>query len=330
VIVAGDFDEGNMQSPLGWVDFGTGGLLARATSAFVVKLDAKGNTIWDKVYSSTSVSGFDMVEDVAVDGTGNVVAVVDGDSSTDFGAGPVGSADGGASSDRYLVKLGPDGGLAFVKPSVDLAPSRWNIDSVDTTRGGSIWLAGTDGAGNASPLRATRLDPNGTQVWSQVVPAQTAPAWNGVAVRVGPADDAVVSAASPVGTSGTDWNRWNEGLSPAGDVLWTRPSVSLSGTPWNPAELVRLDSARNTWMSGQFTGNLVLGPPVGTITSPPGVWSASVTAYGVAGDLRSASVWSGAPPPTVGDMALDATGHVILAGWASGSTNTLVVVKLGF
>jgi hypothetical protein len=161
-------------------------------------------------------------------------------------------------------------------------------------------------------------------------------AYDGAVVRVGPSGDPVVSAAWAADVSGLSWTRWLEGLSPQGDVRWTYPSLPSYGSSANPAEVVRVDGAGNAWIAGGFKGSLDLGAPVGTLTAgDAGAFNLAVDvlALGSNGNVLSGSTPAALTGTLVGDMALDRSGNVIVAGWTGAgvsSQGNLSVTKLGF
>jgi hypothetical protein len=327
VVLVGSFQTDDTPNAAYWVDLGAGRQAAAHPGAFVMKLDPSGKTLWVKTYVPAELdgSGTSFVQDLAIDPEGNAVFVVNGDVS-------IGSAvvDAGSRSSD-VVKLDPSGNLVFAKPSDALAPSAWTIQSVDTASDGSIWVAGTDP--NSGTLRAVHLAANAAVLSTTLMPSPIQVGlWSGGAVRVGSSGDVVLSASSGPGQPSADWNRWFEELAPAGQMLWSHPATDFSGTPEDPAELVRVDSSGNAWVAGELASTLDVGAPVGVLTSPSPNGSMFVSVFGPDGRPRSGTAIAGATEPYVEDMALGANATVVLTGWDSTTTTTtfFFVSKLGF
>lgn len=328
VLLAGYFSTAEGLGGIFGVDFGTGRQYSGHMAGFVVKLDPTGKTSWVHTLAPPDTDGqFNMIDDLAVDREGDALFIFEGTANL----GPGAQVDGGTNA-VFLVKLDPGGNLLFARSSDALAPAPWVLDSVSTASDASIWIAGGDATGT---VRVVHLAPDATILSTQV--AQTpalSKAWNGtVAVRVGPDDDVVASASSGPGQTGVEWDRWFEGLSPAGAVRWTYPDLSIPGSFIDPAQLVRVDPGGNAWLGGQFTGSLALGPPVGTLTSPGASWSTDAVILGLDGKFVSGGVGTAMTSPVVGDMALAADGRgVVLTGWdtVSASMRSFFVSKLGF
>jgi hypothetical protein len=337
-IVAGYFqtaEASELPFGLGAVDFGSGAQAALSIAGFVVKLDGQGNTVWARVYGGSGEgTAFLVMLDVAGDVAGATLLAVRSDTAYDFASNAVPAADAG-SEDSYLVTLGPDGSLISARPSEAFSDSAWVIDSVDAAPDGTAWLGGTgafdqfvaDMAGS-STLRALHVDGSGQVLSSQRVSATEGAPWNGAAVRVGPAGDVVVSAASAAGTSGVSWGRWFEGLSAAGDVVWAYPALAFWGSAWNPAALAKLDASHTAWTAGDFEGTLDLGS--GFALTATGDLASDVVAIGPSGSVVSATVPALPADPVMADIALDGSGDVLLVGWAGSSPDmSLFVAKLG-
>lgn len=93
----------------GTVDFGGTQHTANGVDLFVAKLDASGNLVWSK---RDGGPGTEVIDDVAVDASGNVAATGHFDSSVDFGLGSVPAT---SASDLVLVKLSSAGAPTWLR-----------------------------------------------------------------------------------------------------------------------------------------------------------------------------------------------------------------------
>ncbi|WP_437663494.1 hypothetical protein [Sorangium sp. So ce1182] len=102
----------------GTVDFGGGSLTSASDgrTAFVAKLNAAGQHLWSKQFSSVNVNG------LGVDASGNVLITGGQGGSVDFGGGPLGPDDSLAYG-LYLVRLDTSGRHSWSK--------RWEATNSD-------------------------------------------------------------------------------------------------------------------------------------------------------------------------------------------------------
>jgi hypothetical protein len=99
VIVGGYFD--------GDIDFGDGVITSNSNDdAFIVALDAAGELLWYRVYSSTNAA---TIQSLDVDDVGNIVAVGAFTGDIDLGNGIVSSAAMPPGEDAFALKITPDG-----------------------------------------------------------------------------------------------------------------------------------------------------------------------------------------------------------------------------
>lgn len=140
---------------------------------FVARLTSSGSVVWAKAFDGASV--FDD-QTVTVDAQGNVILCGGFYGTTDFGGGPLSSANAG-DEDMYLVKLDPNGNHLWSKRYGDASPQPRGVPHLATDSAGNVLLgatyAGTVDLGGG-PLTAlgqdilvAKLDPNGNHVWSK-------------------------------------------------------------------------------------------------------------------------------------------------------------------
>jgi hypothetical protein len=325
VIVGGTFQtpEGSILTA---VDFGAGPLVSSHPGAFITKLDPSGKTLWVRTSIPPDADGFgdNLVDDLAVDPSGNAIFVFNG--VPDFGAGAI--LDAGASVD--LVKLDPDGHVVFERSTDDVGLAAWSLETVSVAPDGTLWAAGaniTTGAVGAVHLTAAAA------VLSTVaLPAPANPGlYFGGAARVGSGGGVALSGATGPGQTSEDWDRWFAGVASTDENRWQSTTIHQAGTPWDPAQLVRVDADGYAWVSGPLLGTLDLGAPVGVLSSTPS-GSMVVLIYGPDGKVHSGTAIDGVTEPFIGDMALGADRSVVLAGWDMDTTGAglFFVSKLGF
>jgi len=156
---------------------------SNGTSIFVIKYDAAGNYLWDRVYGTSS--GFAVAKSVLCDAANNIYFTGTASGTTDFGNGPVSAT---ADDTVVLVKLTATGGHlrsqsfgAFgtygsyaAKDSggqaISLAPNgdvvlAGNFRTVIDFGGGALR---TDSANNADIFFA-RLNESGAYIWQKQI-----------------------------------------------------------------------------------------------------------------------------------------------------------------
>ena len=294
----------------------------------MTKLDPTGKTLWVRAYiPPEGESDFNLVQDLAVDPSGNAVFAFDG--KFNFGTGS--SVDAGATG-HDLVKLDPNGALVFAKPGDEVGDVANDIESVDTARDGTIWIEGPDQT--TALVWAAHLRSDGSVLSKISMPSPLAPTLTtGGAIRVGPSGDVVLSGTSSTSSSSSEWNRWFEGLSPSGGVTWTLGPIDLTAAVSDPAQLVRIDSSGDAWTAGQILGSQNFGPPVGSLSSPSSTVGAMFDViYGPDGKPRLGSAITGMTGPAVSDMALGSDQTLVVDGWdhSPDGTSFFFVSRLGF
>ena len=108
--------------------------------AFVIKVGSDGNGVWAKAFETTSGSGVDRGDGIAVDGSGNVyvTGTFDRDSTVDFDPGPGTTAfTADNSDDVFGVKLDSSGNLVWAR--------QFETESVFWPEGNAVVV---DGSGN--------------------------------------------------------------------------------------------------------------------------------------------------------------------------------------
>jgi cysteine-rich repeat protein len=139
---------------------------------FAVKLDAQGQHLWSRRFGGT---GSENVEAIAVDSTGNVLLTGYFYGTTDFGGGPLDSADSYI-PDIFAVKLNAQGQHLWSRRFGGAGENHGTDIAVDTT--GNVLLAGyfggtADFGGGAldstglSDIFAVKLDTQGQHLWSR-------------------------------------------------------------------------------------------------------------------------------------------------------------------
>ena len=165
VVVVGDF-QGNL-------DFGGGPLKAAGVGAvdvFVTKLTTAGGHLWSKRFGDAADQS---AEEVALDGTGNVVLTGYASGSIDFGKGPLAAP---GKSAAFVAKLNPGGDTTWASIfgaearglGVDVDPAG-DVAVVGSFKG-TIDLGGGELAsgGSNDTVFVGLLDPQGKHTWSHV------------------------------------------------------------------------------------------------------------------------------------------------------------------
>ena len=163
----------------GTVDFG-GGLLSSAgqDDVFVAKFSAAGAHLWSMSAGGTAE---EVVADLALDASGNVILTGTFYGSVDFGTGLLMNAGGGP--DIFLVKYSSDGSpLWSERFGGTFGANGDSAAGVAVDRNGNILLTGQEADGmtfGGSPLLlasatyVAKLTPDGAPIWSQAFAAST-------------------------------------------------------------------------------------------------------------------------------------------------------------
>jgi hypothetical protein len=336
VVVAGDLSGAPVDFGSGSVDPGTTG-----ESAVIFKLGPNGQGLWTHLYTAPALSlAYVTMIDVAIDSRDNTVFAaamqVPGGSikfpppkppippSVDFGGGAVAFT-------WSLVELDANGQFVFdADASFAGANGPFGPLSLTTDSTGRIWAAGgQSGIQSGSPAIAA-FDASGHPQWvgSVSAPDGYGNAWQPM-VRVDANDEAFTTAGwSQLPASG---NWLDEPLlykfSAGGAPSWTPPaaipqdawvqldqsSASWWGAPWSGGRLA-VDPSGRALVSTSFPGTADFGS-AGKLTSAGGFDSA-VLRFDAQGNLIGGARWGGADDEFPADVAVDAAGDGIIAGWS--------------
>jgi hypothetical protein len=350
------------------VDFGTGPAAPGPTdqSGLIFKLGPNGQGLWTHVYQAPTLSGtYVSVIDVAIDSHDNTVFAASMvvpvslaaptppppvAPSVDFGGGAVGFT-------WSLVELDANGQFVFDADASSAGTNGpFGPKSLTTDSTGRIWAAGSPDS-QAGSLAIVAFDASGHKQWVQSVSADGyGNAWQPM-VRVDDNDEAFTAAGWSQLPAGGSW--LDEPLlyrfSASGSPSWTPPAAipqdawgqldqtsdAWWGAPW-PGGRLALDPSGRALVSSAFVGSADFGS-AGTLTSAGGFDSA-VLRFDAQGRLIGGVRWGGADDDLPVDVAVDAAGDAVIAGWSkppssevvdevdggSGAHYAIFVAKLGW
>ncbi len=271
------------------IDFGAGMLSAVARDGFVVKLAPDGSTQWAVKLSGNQDQ---IVDSIAVDPQGSVIALGLYESAPDFGAGQLPTQ---GTVDLYLAKLsGQNGSVMWSKGFADAYPQA-NVGEVETGPDGSIYLAipylGNADFGCGSTFEFTldalygKFDTNGNCDWIKIQGDQGDQwAWdtkldqNGNLFVVGDFKSQLNVGGQVLGATATDiWigkfdeisgtHQWSKDFGGSGDQRGSRVTVDNDGSPIFVGEFLgNLDFGAGTWQNADGTSDgyvVKLGPVTG-------------------------------------------------------------------
>jgi hypothetical protein len=349
------------------VDFGTGPIGPALTSLWVgvvFKLGPDGHGLWSHAYPGASLSHASvLMVDVAVDSHGNTVFAADMGVATTIKGGPPtspvpASVDFGGGAVTFgvsLVELDDNGQFVFNEDASGLGVGgQFSPKNLTTDSTGRILVAGSD-SGNAFEIVA--LDGSGHRQWAQNVspPSGASNQWTPI-VRVDPNADVFTATAwlQQAADGGYTDDPLLYKFSPSGSPVWTPPAAIPQGV-WAPEDLgvsgswttspaghLAIDSAGRSVVSSAFAGSADFGS-VGTLTSAGNLDSA-VLRFDAEGRLIEGGRWGGGQDDVPIDVAVDAAGDAIIAGWSilppggtiapdaaqSSAPFTVFVAKLGW
>lgn len=252
----------------GTVDFG-GGPLSSAGDAdvFVVKLDGRCEHVWSKRFGAS----LDQVGlGVGTDSTGNVYVGGVYRGALDFGAGPLPSA-GSSEYNIFVAKLTSSGGTTWARAFGDVGDQQ--LTSMAVAPDGAITIGGLyNGAvdfgggplsgrapGDGGDAFVTRLDQNGSHVWSRGFgpPASATAGRSGVGgLALLSGGDVIVSGgatdAVDFGDGSFDFGAhgfWLLRMATNGSLAWSRKIRDARGGP------VAVDAA-----GALFVAAVIYGP----------------------------------------------------------------------
>jgi hypothetical protein len=273
ILLTGQFYDGT-------IDFGCGPLQGVGLSTgFAVKLDPAGACVWSKRFGGSYMSGMNTGyanngAGIAVDATGNVFLSGVFEGSSDFGAGPVESQNGGSSGDLFLMKLDPAGNFAWFK---DYGISGDGQVLMTRDPAGNLILFGNNqnaslnfGGGPLlkSGVFLAKVDPMGGYLWANAFGQQTFAFCQGIAADSmgnvfiggtysGAADFGGGPLPAPVALSG--FAGFVAGFSSAGGYLFSHGGGA--STLENTVYAVAVAATGTGLFAGSFAGTLDLSGP---------------------------------------------------------------------
>jgi hypothetical protein len=269
----------------GAINFGGGSLQSAGQSdVFLAKLDASGSPVWSKRFGD---GGNQAGYGLAVDASGAVLVLANGDGAIDFGGGPLQGAGG---SDVFLAKLGADGAHAWSSRFGDSADQIGYAVAADPSGGavitGALWGSADFGGGSLSSAAdadvfVARFDATGGHIWSKRL--------GGAAQDVGYA--VATDAAGNVALTGTFGGTVDFGTGPLasaglsdvfilkldaanGLVKWARRA---GGTKNDTGSAVRETAAGEVVAAGSFSGVVDFGGITVTSTSGDDIFVAKLS-----------------------------------------------------
>ena len=269
---------------------------------FVKKYDPSGVELWSR---QTGSLGSDAVTSMAVDGLGK--AYISGYTPASY-SGPL-----AIGLDAFLTKFDPSGvelwskkiGTTEIDESLSVA-----VDGV-----GNVYISGRT-EGNLEGLNAgsydaflMKLDPSGTELWSQQI--GTSANDRGYSVAVDSVGNAYISGSTLGNLGGPSAGSTDVFLmkfDPSGTELWTQqigtPAIDVSRS-------VAVDGAGNAYISGYTTGGLG--------GSNTGSYDAFLTKF----DPSGTDLWTQQIGTTTHDLsisvAIDVVGNAYISGYSFGS-----------
>jgi hypothetical protein len=217
VTVLGTFD--------GTVDLGAGPVDAGSPSAqgaFLLRLDASGQTVFSKPFLSQQTNAFE-TDDVAVSPNGTSTIALAAGRDTDFGGGP----DAVTGSRFYLVRFDPSGRFIFRKDLATIDSALTSVPHLITDDTGTIWATASNLRGGTTNLlqAVLKVSPSGVEQWIQhIQPPSASPpiAFSDILqLAVNTSGQAVVQS---------EWSdtTYNQPPGPSMEKLW---AFATDGTP---------------------------------------------------------------------------------------------------
>jgi hypothetical protein len=306
------------------VDFGSGpvtpGLATPGGtpgSGFIFKLGPSGAGLWSHAYQGSALSpAVVSILDVAIDSRDNAVfaAFQSGGSvfstalpSVDYGGGAVAFS-------SALVGLDANGQFVFdADASSAGADGPFEPSSVTTDSAGRIWATGYAGTGSDDRRDVVAYDASGHPQWAQNVSAGYHDCWQPMA-RVD-ANGEVFTAGCTPQLDGALIYKFAAGGSPSWKPLAAIPE-STTDTSWLgwPGGRLAVDPSGRALLASAFAGSAAFGS-VGTLTSGGGIDTA-VLRFDAQGRVVGRGRWGGADDDSPVDVAVDAAGDAVIAGWS--------------
>jgi hypothetical protein len=308
--------------------------------AFISKLDASGNLVWAKSFSSSS--GI-QAGAIAVDASGNVLTtgIINGTVDFDPGTGTFNltSAGGG---DIFISKLDAMGNFVWAK-SIGSAGSD-SGESLAVDASGNVYTTGyfqgtvdfDPGPGTQNlfsfddrDIYISKLDASGNFVWAKQIGGASYDI--GYAIKVDAAGN-VYTAGFFQGTVDFDpgmniHNLVSSGmtdvfiskLDAAGDFVWAK-CLGGSGSDWSQSLVI--DASANVYLTGYFEGTVDFNAGTGThnLTSAGGF-----DIFVIKLDYWGSFVWAGKMGGTGNDYGIsvsaDVSGNVYTTGYFQGTAD---------
>lgn len=280
---------------------------------------------WSKAFGDAGVQA---VAGAAVDGAGDVIIAGSFYGTLDFGWGPLTSAGG---SDIFVAKFSSSGVCLWSKRFGDADNQSTTDVAVDPS--GNVIVAGgfygtvdfgggvLTSAGSADVFVA-KLDPGGLYIWSdrfgdgdyQSAQRVAAAENTGNFMVMGDFEGSVDFGGGPL-TSAGSFDVFLAKFGPTGTHYWSRRFGDASNQYTGG---IAVDAVGNTMIAGMYQGTVDFGGGPLTSMGPYDVFVAKFNAGGT--HLWSGS-FGGPDFQTVGGVAFDPSGNVILAGFFEGSVN---------
>ncbi|MBI5533187.1 MAG: hypothetical protein HY898_10750 [Deltaproteobacteria bacterium] len=265
----------------GSIDFGQGPVGNGNRDAFVVKLDASGNTVWSRLGNAGSEGATHLV---ALDSSGNILAAGIFGDSIDFGASSVSGPPGASST--FLLKLSPSGEPLWLRGlvsttsilsvegrSLAIDPSGNSVLSGsfggDLDLGNGVVLSG----GSTGKAFLAKFDPSGKAVWGRAfgkVGFSVAIDAAGAILLAGSASD-----GGDVGGQALAAGLLLGKLDSSGTHVWSKSLAPQSSTAVTPV----VDADGNLLVAGSYPTPIDLGG--GPLPGPgPGLFVAKFDSSG--------------------------------------------------
>jgi hypothetical protein len=313
---------------LGSEDLGAGPVSTPSpppTGGFLLRLDASGRTLFSNTFLTSQTLAM-TVHDLAVTPDGVSTIAVETTPTTDFGTGPdVASERAGITSASYLVQFDATGKVVYRKTAQSIDTSLSDIVSLATNASGALWAYGY-WARNSSLGVLAQLTASASENWSQM-PTSLSTTYSR-SVGVGPSGQSVIwTEQAPLAL---------RAFSPAGAALWsTTVSSSMlsdAGSPYGGGFAV--DDNDTTTTAFEFRGTIQNGSQSPLVSA--GGWDLGFQQVDAQGNFRAQGHFGGSEDETMGGVAVDRSGNVVLAGWtasidgvaATAFRRSLFVVKI--
>jgi uncharacterized protein (AIM24 family) len=315
ILLAGGFE--------GTVDFGGGPLTALGLRGmFVAKLDDTGAHLWSHSYGS-ALSTFQVIVNIAVDSSGNVLLAGVFDDSVDFGGGPLTTS----SRAMFVAKLDSSGNHVWSQSFDCFCGGRVAVDS-----SGNVLLAGSfDGTldlgggtmtdTSQGDLFVAKFAANGAHVWSQSYTNGDPLGFQGAeGITVDSADNVIVagdlegSVNMGGGTLAGQADVYVAKLNSSGVHQWSQKfGDPPPATPdYQHLMALAVDGSDNVLLMGAFYGTIDFGG--GPLSGSFDTFVAKLNASGVhqwsqiIASVTSGLLWTA-------DIATDSSDNLLLTGY---------------